>query len=385
MLPADPPSPAHALAAHCLTGRRTTLGAHIPPKRYRLAIAAAGSGLDHLVGEVAVALTDQQLDQDAFTDGILFTDRRLVGRSDGNVVDLPYPALENATSSTGVLLDDLHLTAWGRLFKLSGIPDVQAAASFLMNLIRVHPAQRVPPPRLLPAPSAGDPTGGLAARASMWSGDVRVLPLVGLALEGHQKGWFSAEIGADHVARAMLYDRTLAYGRGAHERWWTSPMGAADLIYAFSRMLGQPLAVRQEGQVRVLDFRFQSRGSVAGAAASSAVGLVALGVLGVGWVSRPGQSSLDVRVSISPGLGSTGFSLMSGRDSLSLGSSSFVASLFDILPRIEGRMLLLRAAFGWDAPPEHLDNLPMEAVYQRVAEAIGPLEIRIFYPEPPRR
>jgi hypothetical protein len=162
-------------------------------------------------------------------------------------------------------------------------------------------------------------------------------------------------------------------------------MGAADLIYAFTRMLGRPARAWQEGQVRMLAFRFTRGGSVAGAAASTAVGLVALGDLGVGWVSRPGQTSLDVRVCFSPGNGSTGFTLKSGRDSLSVASPSLMESLLDILPRIEGRMLLLRAAFGWDAPPEHLDGLAMEAVYQRVAEAIGPLEIRVFYPPAPRR
>src|SRR5262249_35138752 len=160
----------------------------------------------------------------------------------------------------------------------------QAIASFLQALARVHPGYRVPPSRPLATPTPDDPTGGIAAQADLWSRDVRVLPLLGMAIEGHKKGWMPAELGADLVRRAMPFDRTLAYGGGSHEGWWTSPLGAPDLGYAFSRMLGEPYNVTQEGNARVLDFRMESR-SGAGAAASTAIGLASLAVFGVGWVS----------------------------------------------------------------------------------------------------
>jgi hypothetical protein len=375
-------SPAHAIAAQMLHGKKTTHGTAIPPERYRQAIAAAGAGPDHAVGEVAVALVDDGISSTKFGDGAIVTDRRLIARGGDVLLDLPYPAIDNAWHSTGVVLDDLQLTAWGRAFKVSGVPDTPALSAFLQTLLRYHPPpHRVPPPRPLVAPSPDDPTGGAAACRSIWSGDVRALPLVGMALEGHQKGWFPAEIGLDHVTRAMHFDRTLAYGRGTHEGWWTSPLGAPDLAYAFARMLGAPLAATQDGSVRTLDFRLTSGGNVGAAAVSSAVGLVALGVLGVGWVSRPGSSSQDIRVKISPGIASSGFALFDGADPLSKTAPGMVASLFQILPRIEGRMLLQRVSFGWEMTPEHLDDVPMDALFHRVAEGIGAIELGIFFPK----
>jgi hypothetical protein len=377
---ATPPSPAHALAPQLLLGKRISMGAQIPLPRWRAAVAGAGAGPDHFEGEAPVALIDPYPHRETFGDGALLTDRRIIARGGDTLSSIPYVALEDASSSTGVVVDDVHVRAWGRLVVLS-MPEAQSIASFLKAMARVHPGQRVPPPIPLPPPSAADPTGGETARGAIWSGDVRVLPLLGMSLEGHKRGWFSASIAADHVARAMLFDRTLVHGRGAHEGWWTSALGAADVIYAFTRMLGRPVSLHQEGQARVVDYRLTSKGSAAGAAASTAVGLLALGVFGVGWVSRPGEASIDVRVRVSPGAASTGFSLSRGKDSLSRESPGLVASLFDTLARIEGRMLLLRVAFGWDMPSDKLDAIPMQAVFERVAEAIGPLEIRIFYPK----
>jgi hypothetical protein len=382
MATAPPPSAcaALAIAAGTLTGRRASVGGQIPPARLRQAIAGIGSGPDHFVGEAAVALVDEQVDKNAFGHGVLLTDRRFVARGQRIVADLPYDALQNVATSTGALIDDLHVTAWGRLFILDDLPEVQALASFVTAMLRVHASQRIPPPSPLPAATLEDPTAGLAARSQLVSGDVRVLPLLGMAIEGHRQAWFPAEVAADHVTRAALYDRALARGRGVHGGWWTSPLGPGDLAYAFARLLGAPHRGYHEGHARVLEHRLTSRGNAAGAAASTAVGLAALGLFGVGWVSRPGQTSVDVTLKLAAGNASTGFTLSQGADPLSKESGRLVASLFDGLARIEGRLLLLRAAFGWDLGSAELDAIPAETVFHRVAQAIGPLEIRIFYP-----
>ena len=338
-----------------------------------------------MVGEVPVALLDEVIDDERFSYGALFTDRRILARAGDDVLDLPYPALEDVRSSTGVVVDDLHVSAWRRAFHVLGLPDVQQVASFLQAMVRIHPDYRVAPPIPLIAPSPDDPTGGNVARASLWSRDLRVLPLVGMGLEGYKKGWFSAEIAQDHIARAMVFDRTLASGRGTHEGWWASPLGGPDIAYAFTRMLGAPTRIHQEGNARVLDFRISSRGSAVGAAASSAVGLVALGVLGIGWVSAPGVSITEVRVKIAVGQASSGFVMFSGADKLSKEMPKLVASIFDMLPRIEGRMLLQRAAYGWDVPPEQLDETPPRHLFARVAEAIGEIEPTIYFPQAPSR
>lgn len=383
MMWSAPPSAAHALAPQTLVGKRIAQGARIPPDRFHLALATIGVGLDHGAGEVPIALADEVLTQDKAEYVALFTDRRLLARASDTSYELPYPAIEDARANTGVVLDDLLITAWQRHFKLSGMPDVQPCASFLQAMLRVHPAQRVPPPVPLVAPTPDDPTGGNAARHGIWSRDQRILPLLGMGIEGHRKGWFSEEIGLDHVARAMHFDRTLAHGRGSREGWWTSPLGAPDLAYAFQRMLGAPIGTYQDGNARVIDFRLSSGGSAAGAAASTAVGLLALGVLGVGWVSTPGRSITNVRLKITPGQASTGFALFEESGALSKSAPRLVANLFEILPRIEGRMLIQRAAFGWDTPPAELDDVSMEALFRRVAEAIGAIEIGIFFPKPP--
>jgi hypothetical protein len=378
-----PPSHAHALAPQILVGRRITHGASIPPDRYNLALASLGAGLDHLAGEVAVALSEGLVHAEKLTHVALFTDRRMLARVGDVSAYIPYPGLTGARVSTGMLIDELLVDAHGRSFAFRNMPEAQVTASFLQALMGVHPGYRAPPPRPLTTPGPEDPTGGEAARNDLWSRDLRVLPLLGMAIEGRRLGSMPVEQGADLVARAMLFDRTLAYGRGAHEGWWTSPLGAPDLGYAFSRMLGAPFNWFQEGNTRVLDFRVGSGSNAGSAAASTAVGLVALGVLGVGWVSTPGKSLDIVRVKITPGNASTGFALFDRQAPLSQEWARFVAQLFEILPRIEGRMLIQRAAFGWDATPEQLDEISTEALFRKVAETIGEIDVGIFFPKPP--
>jgi hypothetical protein len=376
-----PPSHAHA-AAQLLSGKRIAHGANIPPDRYHLALAAIGAGPDHAVGEVAVALSDHVAHEDEFSHGAVFTDRRVLARTGHVTGDIPYQVITEVRSSTGVLADDLVVIAHDRTFAFKGMPEAQAAAAFLQALLRVHPAHRAPPFRPLVAPGHEDSTGGAAARYALSSRDLRVLPILGMAIEGHRRGSLPADLGADLAARAVLFDRTLAYGRGTRQGWWTSPLGAPDLSYAFSRLLGPPYHWSQHGHARVLDFRLGGDSGAAGAAASTALGLLSLGVLGVGWVTRPGRSLDRVRVTIAPGPSSAGFVVTDGVTPLSMEWSGLLSKLFEILPRIEGRMLIQRAAFGWDAPPEQLDEASADALFRKVAETIGEIDIRIYSPPP---
>jgi hypothetical protein len=381
------PSPARDLAAQILSHAKIKLGSRIPPQRFHLAIASIGLGLDHQASEVTLALSDEDYDDDRLPYGVMFTDRRILARAGEMLaIDIPYPAIQDVRARTGVLVDTLEMTVNGRVVAIEGLPAFAPTVTFLQAMARVHPHYRVAPPRPLCAPSPADPTGGGAARHDIWSQDVRVLPLLGMAIEGHARGAISPEIGADLVARAMLLDRTLAYGRGSREGWWTSPLGAPDLAYAFSRMLGPPVRAFSEGRARVFELSLESRGNVGAAAASTAVGLVALGLFGVGWVSTPGRSVGSVTVKISPGNAATGFALYDGAgNSLSKEWAKLARGLFEILPRIEARLLLQRAAFGWDMPPEQLDEIPIAALARRVAETIGPLDLALYFPQSPAR
>ncbi len=381
MMYAQPPSPAHAMAAQVLTGSKIRHYPNVDAARYGKAIAAVGAGLHHQLGELTIAVADDELDNEKFTCGAIFTDRRMLAREGETIVDIAYPDIGQVEAKTGIVLDDLNLFAAGRWHKLSGFVEVKAIGAFLQAMQSMHPAYRVPPPRPLITPSPEDPTGAGGARMGIWSGDGRIMPLLGMAFEGHRMGWFPAEAGADLAARTMLYDRTLAGGRGSLEGWWTSPLGAPDLAYAFMRMLGPALSVHQEGNARVFQFRLGGGGgNVARAAASTAVGLVALGVLGVGWVSTPGKQLRDFYVRIAPGASSTGFTISDGQKPLSLEWPRALAPLFEGLTRIEGRLLLQRAAWGWDASPEELDNTPIEALYQKAVSAIGNFDISRFFP-----
>ncbi|APR84547.1 Hypothetical protein A7982_09896 [Minicystis rosea] len=375
-------SPAYPIATQLLVGKHLTLAPHIALDRHSLAIAKIGTGLDHLAGEMALALSDDRLEEEEFSRGVVFTDRRVFARVDNKTIDVPYPAIQDVRARSGMLQDDLDITAYNRVFTLAGIPAMQPTAAFLQALTRFPPGYRVPPPRPLSYPTPDDPTGGAAARHDIWSRDVRVLPLLGMAIEGHRQGRISAEIGADLVTRAMLFDRTLAYGRGAREGWWTSALGGPDLAYAFSRMIGETTGSWQENQARCFEFRIRPRGPNVGAAVSTAVGLLALGVLGVGWVSTPGRALPAVRVKIVAGTGSCGFALCDEKGApLSQEWAPLVKALFEGLSRIEGRMLIQRAAFGWDMPPERLDEIPVEALFRGVAERIGEIDIGIFFPK----
>ena len=375
-------SPAYPIATQLLVGEHLTLAPRIPIERHALAIATIGTGLDHLVGEMALALSDDRAEDERFTRGVVITDRRVFMRSAEKIIDIPYPAIQDVRARSGMIRDDLDISAWNRMYTLADIPAMQPTAAFLQALLRIHPGYRVPPPRPLSYPSPEDPTGGAAARHDIWSRDVRVLPLLGMAIEGHRQGRISAEIGADLVTRAMLFDRTLAHGRGAHEGWWTSPLGGPDLVYAFSRMIGDVSGSWQENQARCFELKPRPRGPNVGAAVGTAVGLLALGVLGVGWVTTPGRSLPAVRLKIVPGTGSCGFALCDEKGApLSQEWPGLVHALFEALPRIEGRMLIQRAAFGWDVPPEKLEEMPLETLFLAVAERIGEIDIGIYFPK----
>jgi len=382
MMYAQAPSPAHQWAPQILTGSNITHAPTIKPERYSSAIAAIGAGLNHLAGEALIALADEDLDSKKFTCGAVVTDRRFLARSEEICVDIPYSDLSGVQANTGIILDDLVLMAWGRSYKLPSFTEVKPIRAFLQAMLGVHPAYRVPPPRPLLHPSADDPTGAGGARMGIWSGDPRVLPLLGMAYEGHKRGWFSAETGADFASRALLFDRTLFGGRGSSEGWWTSPLGAPDLAYAFSCMLGPPISVHQESNARVFTFRLERKANV-GRAVVSAVGLVALGVLGVGWVSGPGKQLREFSLRIAPGNSSSGFALFEGNTPLSKEWPRVLQGLFEVLPRIEGRILLQRTAWGWEAPPEQLEAAPVEALYQKVCSAIGEVDLQCFFPPPP--
>jgi hypothetical protein len=169
----------------------------------------------------------------------------------------------------GIVFDDLFLHFQGRALKLGGLQAMQPVLAFVQAMCATHPAYRVAPAAPLTAPTADDPTGASAARASLPVGDPRSRALLPL------------DRAADLAARAVMLDRTLAYGQGSAGGWWLSPLAAKDLADAFARMLGPAVNGWEMGGGRVFQYRMKASGSSAGALASTGVGLAALAIFGI--------------------------------------------------------------------------------------------------------
>jgi hypothetical protein len=110
---ANPPSPAHVIASQVLQGREIAVYPHIRPERYQQALSSLGAGPNHLAGEQLIALVEDS-GTELFRYGAVLTDHRIIARSDDVFWDVPYPELAGVQYSSGILLDDLTLSAWGQ-------------------------------------------------------------------------------------------------------------------------------------------------------------------------------------------------------------------------------------------------------------------------------
>lgn len=366
------PGAAQALAMQHLRAPKITLGTAIDPAQYKKAIAVCNAGPDPHVGETALALMAGDLTAGANCNAAIVTDRRFIARAGTYFMDIPYAEMAQVAGVSGVVLDDIKVYARGQWTKVEGIEAMKPLAAFLQAITQLHPQWRLGAHLPLVTPTLDDPAGVQAARAGLWSRDTRVTSLLAMAEGGLTQGRYPSEHAANLVGRAVMLDRTVAYGRGSSNGLWSSPLAPADLAHAFTRMLGAPVSISPTATGRLFQYRLAGdSGNVAKAAVSTAVGLVALGVLGFGWVSTPGKQLRDVHVHVTPGAVSSGFTLSDGHNPLARDWAALVEKLFDILPRIEARTLLQRAAWGWDAAPEQLDAAPVESLMARVYECAG--------------
>lgn len=335
-------------AAH-LAGDRITL-APISIDALARAIVATGTGPDHLVGEEVLALVDESSSPGSFTLGALVTDARLVVRAEGRTTIVSYAALEGAEALEGLVTTGLRVRAGGTAMRWPfGAPTSRAVAAFLGAIVEAPPDTRVPAPRPLVQPSVLDSSGLAGVRASLVSTDPRPPVLVDLALEAQKRGTLSVDLARDIGARTALYDRTLSFGRGAHEAWWLSALGGPDLLHALSAVLGAPASVTDLQGVRTADFRV------------------------AGWGGQ-------VRCRISPTTGLTAFTAAGdGGRPLSESAPERLRGLFDALPALEGRGLARRLVAGWDPPPHALAAIPAATIESRIREAIGPVDFAVTF------
>lgn len=365
------PDAVRSLAPQHLVGDRFSLGISIDPARYRTAVALLGSGVDHNVGETAVALLAGDLRSGANVNLALFTDRRVIARSDRTTLDVRYADITQSFAVKGIIFDDLNVAVGGRSFKLEGLESTPRVAGFLQALAQVHPGYRSGDTHPLPVGTPSDPLGLHAAQGERASATARNAVLFDAIDGAHRRMQMPAAVASDFVTRASLLERTHAWGRGAREGWWTSCLNPVDLAYAFARMFGPAVQMQPTHNGWTAVFALQRRSNVAGAAVSTAVGLLALGVLGVGWVSTPERSLGELRVQCAVGNGTTGFALLDGHESLSLRWAPLLEKIFENLLSFEQRMLLLRALWGWEADPAGLDAASQGALSERLRMVLG--------------
>jgi hypothetical protein len=339
-------------AAH-LTAPRITLPP-IDAARVSRAVATNGTGPDHLVGEEVLALADESPGAGAFTLGVLVTDARLVVRAAGRTVVVAFAALETAEALEGLVTTGLRLRWSGAEARWPFSVETSRALAAFVNAIVEAPADtRTPAPVPLVQPSVLDSSGLAGVRAGLRSLDPRPPLLADLALDGQQRGALSTDLARDFGARIALYDRTLAFGRGAHDTWWLSPLGGPDLLHALAAIVGAPAATADLAGVRTVDFR------------------------GSGWGGL-------VRVRVSPSSGFTAFTTEGdGGRPLAEGAPERLRPILDALVPIEGRGLARRLVAGWGPVPESLAALPVATLEAKLRETVGPVDFAAVFGLPP--
>jgi hypothetical protein len=211
--------------------------------------------------------------------------------------------------------------------------------------------------------------------ASSQASHPHCLSLLQLINKRHQRGLFELQTAADMTARVVLLDRTLRLGRGMCDGWWLSPLSTGDLVQRLFAMFGQPLAYTTQGEVHTFDFDLRTDAHRVGkAVASTAVGLAALGLLGVGWVSKPGSKPVSgLRVLVRDTPFSSSFAISGTNDgSLLLPISDLAPNLLErvlsILSESELQLILGRCAYGWEDPSQQLVLRSIDEINQRLRD-----------------
>ncbi len=387
--------PIGALAAQFLEHKDVNLAPNLPREKLRSAAATFTDWLDHASGERALAFLDETA-LGKGDEGVLLTDRRLLAYTEASAkhVMIPYGAMTNVTASKGFLEKKLQISAEhfsGEVPLITCADAIEPLALFLRGLLQLPPDQRWTPP--IAYGSAHDPSGAFGLLETLGAPDVRIPLMLRYVGELSRQGAMPPAMGADLVARIHMLHRTLTFGRGMARGFRQSPLHGADFHFMLSTVFGEPIRVTSNpvppdpyqgtpAQVHhSLDFALGSRSNVAGAAASTAVGLALLAVVGVGWVSTPKRNLESVRVVITDLPSSTGFAalgVLGGRIApLAEVDPKVLGFLLGALDDLEALITFYRAVFGWELAPNQLFQYGAE-LRARVAHVLGPTDLSTF-------
>lgn len=298
-------------------------------------------GLDHLGGERLLALIDTTLADAGGETGMIFTDRRLLVNS-GVRADLPYAAISHATHASGVLSNDLVITAWDRPYAVSlgGMSEsIHGLLSFFYALASVLPHGRYQEP----VATNVEPRTTVTARNAL--------------LAASRKKLVSEDTASDLRVRLDLVEQTLRFGRGARDGWYESPLGKGDLRYALGVLFGAPQNGSSDGRMETFDYVFRGRSQAH------------LQGVGVAWMLMPMSAPFQVlRAHLVDFPGGTGFALNGMTGQVSSPIASTVMLLNYRLAELERDLLYRRILFGPEIEATQLAAIPAYAITQRADE-----------------
>jgi hypothetical protein len=305
-------------------------------------IAASGVGLDHCIGERVLAIGDDPI-REKFTRCFMLTDRRLVGRRFSHFFHAQLTDIKYVQANRSLLNPDLKIHLASAIVDIELAPFVRPLGVYLNALCQVPPEQRTPPIQPLLKPTPDELMSDEWLKTNLSPLPPTAAPLFESICRRFRLGTLSFELASNLAQRISLLSRTLMLGRGMRNAWWLTPLTNSELEQLFIGAFGKPVAAYQQDEVVTLDFQLGGGSGAGKAAASTAVGLAALGLLGIGWVSIPGRSLKYLRVAISETNELTYFSLQ-GLDGsvfrpLSALSPAIVRKLFQILAQYEIQLL----------------------------------------------
>ena len=322
------------------------------------AIASSGVGLDHALGEHVLAIGDYSMHHD-LTIFFMVTDRRVAGRRGRIFFHAPLTEITQVVDRTNLVTANLkiHLSS-------SHIADAtvgsftKALGAYLTALSQIPPLERVPAPIPLPTPTLEElssPEWVQSIPDHLSGACEQMLSLVSARF---RRGQISIEAARNLVPRIFLQNRNALYGRGMQSSWWLSPLTVSDLGEIIQWMLGQPVAKYQQENLYTYDFATGQKSNAGRAAASTAVGLAAAGLLGFGWVSIAGKTLRNIRTMLSgaPGMTYLGVQGLQSTqfEPLSALQPEVMNKLLQTLTRSEESLLYRRIAYGWEASAEEL-------------------------------
>lgn len=376
--------PLGELAMRHLVHEDILLSPAIPTPKLHKAATHFSDWLDYANGEQLIAYLDETA-LGGGSEGVALTDRRLLAHVGDKHWIVPYGALVGVDASKGFLEKKLALAAGpysGQIPLISRANACENLVQFLRGVTQLPPDQRwVPAPSFA---SANDPTGAATLAGSLVAPDPRVPLMLQYVHEATARSVMSVEMGFDLVERIHVVHRTLAHGRGAQQGFRISPLHGEDFSFLLHGVFGAPLGVAGDGATRVLDFAVGRSGSAVGAAASSAVGLAMLAVVGVGWVSTPKKTIQGVRMTLRDLGRGTGFAAHGA-----LGGALYPLQdiepevldwVVDALDDLEALTIFERAVFGWQVPAADLFGVDPNALAHRVHALLGPADLSPFRP-----